>query len=66
MYLQVKKDTKYLTKQSINQSIACTNAEIERGTGGGEKFFPLTKYIGTRGEDPVGKGKYFPSVQSKE
>ena len=58
MYLQVKKDTKYLTRK-INQLIACTNAEIERGRGG-KRFFPPTKEIGTREADRSGKGKYFP------
>ena len=58
MYLQVKKDTKYLTRK-INQLIACTNAEIERGRGG-KRFFPPTKEIGTREGDRSGKGKYFP------
>ena len=32
IYPQVKKDTKYLIKKSINQS-ACMNAEIESGRG---------------------------------
>ena len=58
MYLQVKKDTKYLTRK-INQLIACTNAEIERGRGG-KRFFPPTKEIGTREGDRSGEGKYFP------
>ena len=60
MYLQVKKDTKYLTRK-INQLIACTNAEIERGRGG-KRFFPPTKEIGTREGDRSGKGKYFPAL----
>ena len=62
MYLQVKKDTKYLTRK-INQLIACTNAEIERGRGG-KRFFPPTKEIGTREGDRSGKGKYFPNTKS--
>ena len=63
VYLQVKKDTKYLTRK-INQLIACTNAEIERGRGG-KRFFPPTKEIGTREGDRSGKGKYFPQILSK-
>ena len=61
MYLQVKKDTKYLTRK-INQLIACTNAEIERGRGG-KRFFPPTNEIGTREGDRSGKGKYFPNCK---
>ena len=59
MYLQVKKDTKHLTRK-INQLIACTNATIERGRGG-KRFLPQTKDIGTREGDFSGKGKYFPA-----
>ena len=44
LYLQVKKDTKYLINinQSINQSPVCTNAEINRG--GGKILFPLQRF----------------------
>ena len=34
---------------TANQSIACTNAEIEKGRGG--EVFPPTKDKGTRGGD---------------
>ena len=44
-----KKDTKYLIKQSINQS-ACMNAEIERGRRVKSDITP-NKDIGTKVRD---------------
>ena len=59
MYLQVKKDTKYLNEKSINQS----PVRMPRlNGGGGEKMFFHNKRLGTRVGDRLGKGKYFPHL----
>ena len=46
MHPQAKRYKKYSIK-NFNQSLTCTNAEIEQGRGG-KKVFPPTKDIGTR------------------